>query len=244
MYLGGSTDGTVTFSGICTAGSYEARLFFNDGYHNVEASDTFDVVGDCGDPALTMSKDIYGDEPIVVNFSDVPGNTKDWIGLYEKGAGNLTIIAWSYLGGATDGSVTFGSISIDGDYEARLFFADGYTTVEAFAPFIVAGGGGQLEPVVTMSKSEYSTGEQIVVNFSGLPGNALDWIGLYEQSADNLTIVDWWYTDGTTSGTAGITDGSLTFDGISTPGDYEARLFYNNGYTTVEALDTFGVSIP
>jgi len=38
------------------------------------------------------------------------------------------------------------------------------------------------------------------------------------------------YTDGTQSGTAGIYDGTLNFDGLSA-GSYQARFFFNDGYT-------------
>jgi len=46
---------------------------------------------------------------------------------------------------------------------------------------------------------------------------------------DEIIVVDnsWVCTDNTYIGTPGIIDGTVTLWGLSTPGDYEARLFFN-----------------
>ena len=77
----GLTDGSVTFAGGLPAGSYVARFFENDGYTQIADAVAFTVVNP---PGVSASKDKYTPgESITVNFSDGPGNPKDWVGLYR-----------------------------------------------------------------------------------------------------------------------------------------------------------------
>ncbi|MBA7639275.1 hypothetical protein ES703_46933 [subsurface metagenome] len=130
-----------------------------------------------------------------------------------------------------------GGLSSSGDYEARLFFNDSYN-VEATAQFSVDEAAAS----ITTSKPVYQVDEVIEVDFSGAPGNKKDWIGLFPEGGDNYAELDWYYTDETKNGTAGITNGTVTFSGgLSSSGDYEARLFFNDSYN-VEATDQFSVT--
>ena len=58
------------------------------------------------------------------------------------------------------------------------------------------------EPVLSLSKAEYEEGEVIEVSFSGGPGNAKDWLGLYREGELNEEddILGWLYVDGTEEG--------------------------------------------
>jgi uncharacterized repeat protein (TIGR03806 family) len=96
-------------------------------------------------------------------------------------------------------------------------------------------------PFLTMSRAVYSPGQVIVVNFTNAAGHATDWIGLYPAGEPNAAYVQRLYTDGTTTGTAGLTQGSVSFvGGLSTPGTYEARLFFDDSFT-LEASVGFSV---
>ena len=62
----------------------------------------------------------------------------------------------------------------------------------------------------------------------------MDWIGVYpdgtEPGSVNSTI--WLYVDGTTGGTTGLVEGSVTFaGGLNLAGDWVAYLLVNDGYT-------------
>lgn len=84
-------------------------------------------------------------EAITINFSNAPGGTKDWIGIYAadgaygNGAGS---IGWAYLNGTQtapkkairDGSITFPSgLPNAGSYVIRFFQNDGYYQLDAAA---------------------------------------------------------------------------------------------------------------
>lgn len=85
-------------------------------------------------------------------------------------------------------------------------------------------------PMVTTERAVYALGEAVVVRFSGFPGNATDWVTIVPvANADEDYDTDRWsYTDGQVTG-------SLTFDGLDTAGDYEARGYFDwsgvGGYT-------------
>lgn len=71
----------------------------------------------------------------------------------------------------------------------------------------------------------------IVVAVSAGPGNTTDWIGLYPAGAADGAYIDWRYLNGTTVPPAiGMADASFTVNAPVMPGEYEFRLFENNGY--------------
>ena len=129
----GLTDGAITFAGGLPAGSYVARFFENDGYTQIADAVAFTVVNP---PGVTTSKAKYGPgESITINFSDGPGNPKDWVGLYrpDMTPGDVGSLVWAYVSGTdtageglTDGSVTFANGMAVGDYKAIYFENDGY----------------------------------------------------------------------------------------------------------------------
>ena len=130
--------------------------------------------------------------------------------------------------GIENGQVAFSSDLINaGDYEVRLFFDNSYD-MEAKAGFkvgalsqskdvskskeAVTSRDSQLTPSLKTSKAVYKKGESIVVDFSNLPGNRYDWIGLYDKDAPNDTHIDWTYSDGRIGGKA-----------VFVPGDWSVR---------------------
>ena len=92
---------------------------------------------------------------------------------------------------------------------------------------------------VTPSKTTFDVEEDVVVNFANGPGNATDWIGIYNLGAPDFSFIDRLYVNGTQSATTGITDGSVTFSGYP-EGNYEVRFFENNSYSLI-AENTFVV---
>ncbi len=194
-------------------------------------------------------------EPIVVDFEHLPGNPNDWIGVYPKGAPNdwEYVLTWSFTNGSqaldTAPGPTSGSLTLDGlpagEYEVRLFFNNSFQ-VEAMDALWVQESCASLQ----VSKTTYTPFEDIEVTFRHLPGNPNDWIGIYPQGvpSDWGHVLVWTFTNGTQSlnGAPGPTAGQVTLPGLPT-GTYEARLFFDNGFTahasvafTVQAAQTYG----
>ena len=68
-------------------------------------------------------------------------------------------------------------------------------------------------------KTVYSSGEIVTVTYSGMPGNAHDWITLVDASRPDNQYGQWFYTQGKRSGTYSF--------GRVKPGLYEVRAYYN-----------------
>ena len=92
-------------------------------------------------------------------------------------------------------------------------------------------------PQVSTDKKSYNYGEPINVNFSGAPGYDSDWICIAGVGSPDTEAGDYKYMP------KGQTQGVLTFDSPSSPGEYEVRAFYNYSTTgyTVAARYAFSV---
>ena len=74
--------------------------------------------------------------------------------------------------------------------------------------------------------STVNPGDEITVTYSGAPGFYLDWIGMYKVGDPNEEYGEWDYL-------YGLESGSLIFTAPQEPGNYEFRLFENDGYTDI-----------
>src|SRR5204862_6022134 len=99
-----------------------------------------------------------------------------------------------------------------------------------------AGGGGGSggssgSAAVSTNASSYTTGATVTVSYSGLPGNARDWIAIAPSGSANTTYVAWVYTNGQVSGSATFT--------APAAGTYVARAFVNDTFTLLAQSATF-----
>jgi hypothetical protein len=103
--------------------------------------------------------------------------------------------------------------------------------------FILAIGaslnvGAQTATLIT-DHAHYLPGEPITATFRGGPGNPKDWVGVYPEGVEPGSVGStiWLYTDGTTAGTKGLTEGTVTFaNGLGLGGEWVAYLLLNDGY--------------
>ncbi|HIG29087.1 MAG TPA: hypothetical protein EYQ50_15375 [Verrucomicrobiales bacterium] len=97
---------------------------------------------------------------------------------------------------------------------------------------------------VSLEKTVFDAGEDIVVTFSNGPSNTKDWVGLYGEGTANSPSIVWLYVDGTQSGADGLSAGTLTFvGGLPEGGNYDVRFFENDGYTLLANI-AFSVGEP
>ena len=169
-------------------------------------------------------------EDVVISFSGGPGNAKDWVGIYKEGQtpGDDASTQYEYVAGETSGELMFDPLPV-GKYEAHLFEDDGYE--------ILASGSFEVSeeseaPKVSLSKAEYEIGEEIEVTFSGGPGNAKDWLGLYREGelTDEDDVLGWLYVDGTQEGLEGKTAGVIPVELDLAEGSYQVSLFEDDSY--------------
>ncbi len=215
QYTNGNRSGSLSFNGL-TYGNYEIRAYYNN-ESNVRARVSFKVGNADQNLSVSLSKSVYSpNERIIVNFSGFPGNAKDWISIAQPGSGEDKYIVWKYTDGKQSGTMEFDGLTY-GSYEIRAYY-NNENAVKTRVSFKV-GNADQNLSAKTLLRS-YKQSEKIVVQFSGFPGNAKDWISLAQPgSADDKYIV-WKYTDGKQSGT-------MDFAGLP-EGNYEVRSYFNN----------------
>ncbi|MBF0337198.1 MAG: hypothetical protein HQL05_05140 [Nitrospirae bacterium] len=71
---------------------------------------------------ITTQKQTYQPyEPIVVQYSALPGNAQDWLTIVQSSAPTNSYKQWFYTNGQTEGSYQFNGLPT-GDYEVRLYY--------------------------------------------------------------------------------------------------------------------------
>lgn len=123
-----------------------------------------------------------------------------------------------------------------GAYDAVLLAEDG--TEQARTALSVAPADGQA--TLALAQDKVTPGADIALTFSGAPGFKLDWIGIYRAGAPSVyDYLGFAYT-------GARHDGQITFPAAElyeelTPGDYEARLMFDDHYRTL-AIAPFTVT--
>ena len=100
------------------------------------------------------------------------------------------------------------------------------------------------------SKTAYSQGEKILVNFTGSPKNKYDWLGIYPENIipGSVGSLSWLYTNGTKNHGSKVANGTVSFNGNLPPGEYKIYFFeedtYNHlGEFAFAIADTFSPEI-
>ena len=96
-----------------------------------------------------------------------------------------------------------------------------------------AGAALAQTAVVTSLHDQYLPETPIGIAFSGGPGNAKDWIGIYPDGVAPGSVGStlWNYVDGTRTGATGFKEGNLVFNtGLAFGGTWKAFLLKNDGY--------------
>lgn len=90
---------------------------------------------------------------------------------------------------------------------------------------------------VTTDNTSYQFNDNVLVSWSGLNGNANDYVAIAPDGSPLTTITRWVYTGGAASG-------SHLLEGPAAGGSYVARAFDNDSYTLMGESDAFTVADP
>jgi 3-keto-disaccharide hydrolase len=252
------TPGTILVSGSCSyslpttlsLGNYELRLFTNDGFTRLAASNSLAVA-----PTLTVSPTtVRAGATVTAGWSGITAPTpKDWIGLYALGAANTSFINWLYVSCSTVASTARASGSCSyflpatlsaGNYELRLFANDGFTQLSATNSFTVTTGT-TTAPALTASPKTVKAGGTLTATWSGISTPApKDWIGLYAPGAADTKFINWVYVSCSKVAGSARASGSCSYvlPATISVGNYELRLFANDGFARLTTSNTLTVS--
>lgn len=242
VYTGGGASGSksVTVPVNAAAGTYELRLFANNGYTLLATSGAITVQTP---PAATLSaspSSVYSSQPVTATWGAIfqPSAT-DWVGLYAAGAADNAFVAFIYTNGNASGSagLTVPANAAAGTYELRLFSNNGYSKLATSGAITV-----QTPPPASLSRSPASvySSQSVTATWATIfAPTSTDWIGIYPVGAADNAFVAFIFTNGSASGSAGI-----TVPANAAAGTYELRLFYNNGYSKLATSGTITVQTP
>ncbi|MCW1924815.1 fibronectin type III domain-containing protein [Luteolibacter arcticus] len=234
---------TIATSGLPN-GTYHARVRHRDTntlWSSWSNAVSFTIQGSvAADAKLTLQKTVYPpNENIGVAFENGAGHVRDWIGIYQKGQtpGPTGSTTWYYLNNTTgapgtairNGSLNFTHDLPVGEWFVAFFTADGYTEIAPRVPFYVGS-------MVTLTATEeaYDEGETARINFTGAPGGAQDWIGIYQVGTSPGS------TEAVTWQRAGQAAGFRDFTALA-KGYYYAAFMVNNGYQEISTRVPFSV---
>jgi len=230
-----TASGSITLNATLAAGvEHFAAFFTNDGYTEIAPRVPF-YVGSV--PVLTPNKTAYAEgEAVNIGFTNAPGASNDWIGIYKVGKvpGTDGYATYQYTGAAS-GSKTFTGLA-KGYYYATYFVNNGYFEIATRVMFSV---GSQIA-TVSMPATSIKGGQDFTVTFANGPGIPKDYIGLFHQGATPGVdlLVSYLYFEGKT-------DGSVTFHlPTLAPGNYFVALYTNDSYTEVSNRFNFTVTDP
>jgi uncharacterized protein YegP (UPF0339 family) len=174
-----------------------------------------------------------------VTVSNGPGNRNDWVALSKAGSAPTSYLDWKYLNGTkslpaaglTSATLTFVIPQTMGEYEFR-FFAN--NVLVAKSPVVTT-----LAPTLMVSATSIAPGGSIQVTVANGPAYRADWVALAKVGSATSSYLDWKYLNDTRSMPAtGVSSATLTFTMPQAPGQYEFRLFANNGYTLLTVSST------
>jgi len=211
-----------------TAGNYEFRLFMGSGYNRIATSPQV-TVNAPPPPVLTVSATtVPPASQVTVTLTNGPGGSADWLALASVGAPNTSSIQSVNVGAGVTTRTWTVTLSSPGSYEFRLFLNGGYIRA-ATSPTVTV-----TSPILTVSASSVTAGQPVTVTLTNGTGGPGDWLALAVVGSPNTSYVQWTYVG------AGVTTRTWTVT-PATAGNYEFRLFFNNGYTRGATSPTVSV---
>jgi len=118
-YLDGTNSGTLAFVMPSSAGTYEFRIFGDDGADRLAASGPIEVEVSSGVRIKASPASVRSGEAITVSFWGAKPNSA--IGMYEMTRPDKYMLAMQWTRGRSCGTMTFRAPSTPGRYDFRFF---------------------------------------------------------------------------------------------------------------------------
>ena len=241
-------DGTVPLWAPAEPGTYEVRLFADNGYTKVATSNVFTVTPS---PTLTVN-----DVSITEGNAGSP-TAAFTVTLSPANAAHTVAVAYATANGTATAGADYGASS------GTLTFAPGVTsrtisvpilsdtTFEGDETFVVTLTNaahaliGDAQGTATILNDDVFQSASItpltpivapggVIRFvvTNGPANPTDWVGLFPATAADTQYVGWMFLNGTRVVPAtGLSTATLEFTAPTSFGTYNVRFFANYGYT-------------
>lgn len=225
--------GSMKFT-INETNEYYAVMFKDGGYEEATSRIPF-YFGP--KPELKLNKTAYAEgEDVVVDYSNAPGLSSDWIGIYKVGdkVGSDYSTSWDY----TPAGTAEGTVTLSKDLAKGYYFVNYFLYGEYFEPTdrVYFSVGNNISSV-WLDSDVYTEDDSIKIYYQDGPGTPKDWIGVYAEGEDpNVDELDgFYYTYGATDGYVTVPKNTLK------PGRYFCSFFINDSYDEVSERKYFTV---
>ena len=231
-YVVWATGGAWSVAMPGTGGTYEFRLFLNNGYTRVATSAPVVV-----DPALTPP-------PVVTSLSPnraFVGGSGFALTVTGSAFVPASIVLWN---GASRPTTFISTTQIRGAIGAADIVSIGTAQVAVRTPSPGGGTSGSLSmpidvpPSLTSSATSVAAGTAVTVTLVGGAGGGSDWLALAPAGAPDTSYVQWVYVG------AGVSNRAWTVVAPSNTGQYEFRLFLNNAFIRAATSPPITVTTP
>ncbi len=216
---GGVTTRTWTVTMPSTPGTYEFRLFLNNGFARGATSPAVTVTSPSSQaPSLTT----------LTPASAPAGAAAFTLTVDGTGFAASSVVRWN---GADRPTTYVSSTRLTAAIGAADVASSGTALVTVFTP---PPGGGTSQALtftitppaaLTVSATNVAPGGSVTATLTNGLGGSGDWLALAATSAPNTSYLQWTYVG------AGVTTRTWTVTLPTTAGTYEIRLFLANGYT-------------
>jgi hypothetical protein len=220
VYVGsGVTTRTWTVTMPLAPGTYEFRLFQNNGYTRLATS-----------PPVTVTPG-PNPTPTITSLSPSAKPVGSAAFALTVNGANFTPVSTVLWNGSPRSTTFVSATQLTAAIDAVDVAAVGTAQVSVFTP---APGGGTSSslpfainppPVLELSATTVTPGSMVTVTLTYGLGGPFDWIALAASTAPDTSYLNYVYV-----GSGNVTR-TWTVAMPTTPGTYEFRLFLNNGYT-------------
>ena len=221
-YVGtGVTTRTWTVTAPTTAGTYEFRLFPNNGYTRAATS-----------PSVTVTLDQHP-VPSITSLSPnqaSSGGAAFTLTVNGNGFVPSSVVRWN---GSARTTSYVSSTRLTASIGAADIASTGTAQITVVSPTPGGGTSGVATfvigppPTLTVSATTVAPGASVTVTLTNGLGGQWDWLGLAGANSPNTLYILFTYVGG------GVTTRTWTVTMPTAPGTYEFRLFPNNSYTRI-----------
>jgi subtilisin family serine protease/ribosomal protein L35AE/L33A len=253
-YVGGST--THQFTAPTQTGTYNIRLFANNGYTKLATSATITVAttpppppsptltigdvsvaeGNSGTSVATFTvtlSPVNSSQSVSVNYATANGSATGGSD-YAPASGTLTFppssatqtISVTVTGDTASEPAETFTVTLSGAVNAAI--GDGQATGTITNDDVPPG------PAVNVASTTVQPGAVINFTITGAPNNPSDWVGLYTTAAGDSGHLVWKYLSGATSS---------QFTAPTQPGYYNVRLFASGTYSKLATSETISIGV-
>jgi hypothetical protein len=185
-------------------------------------------------PATIVTVTLTPQRVAQVSWSDGTSDARSWVSVVPAGtADGQHAGQWTYTQGALTGRYDSAELT-PGEYEARFYADGGYGKLVSRKRFTVLGLSGQASRLLSVG---VSTTRKAVVSWKNGPSDTGAWVSVVPAgTTDDQHAGKWMYTKGVATGT-------YETETLAS-GEYEARLYGNDGYKQLIDRMRFYVAVP